>query len=575
MGRKIKSYDTKLTILLSRTTMMIFYYCSCFFSVLPTVSGLSPSSSSSAVISSASPLYLLTDPFSVNKDQYLLSRQQQHPAYLYCRHHRRSYRNRGLLASSYHEKSYRAHFSSAKNMIKNEDGIQLEENDDDATNPAHDTKNTPGQQEEDRMQNNSNNTSSFRLIQHMPWKRTLIGIGIYLFIGCLAYRTTFSSSSAAAVSSSSASKFSIIDGLYYTVTCLTTIGYGDLIPQTTLGKVSTALFGMTSILFWSTALGRIGAKLIDVETSVTAHLFRTHKKHRVYQYYETEIHKNNTKNNQNKNNETITTTNKQTSDATTRTVNETALFSSSSSSSSSKKKTWSALPLALIKSWSSLLASWWTSSWKGRVLVPMFKPVLVIVFGGWLIGTVEGWTWFDSIYYGFVTATTMGLGDYCPQSQLGRMVSIIVIPTLLTAAGDIFATLTRASIRHKQRRAFEQEFFHNNTNRNTKKKTTKGGGGGGGGESSEMTKHNMAAMDLNHDGKVSRAEYVLYMLMEMDIVRDDDVKELRNQFTQLDVTKSGYIEEEDFRIMEERRKNTQASLSLASSSSLSSSPSPQ
>ena len=166
----------------------------------------------------------------------------------------------------------------------------------------------------------------------------------------------------------------------------------------------------------------------------------------------------------------------------------------------------------------------------------------------------------------------MGLGDYCPQSQLGRMVSIIVIPTLLTAAGDIFATLTRASIRHKQRRAFEQEFFNNNTNRNKKTTTTKDGGGGGG-ESSGMPQHTMAAMDLNHDGKVSRAEYVLYMLMEMDIVRDDDVKELRNQFTQLDVTKSGYIEEEDFRIMEERRKNTQASLSLASSSSLS--PSPQ
>ena len=463
-------------------------------------------------------------------------------------------------------------------MITNEDGIQLEENDD-ATNPAHDTKNTPKEQEEDGMQNNSNNTSSFRLIHHIPWRRTLIGIGIYLFIGCLAYRTTFSSSSAAvsSSSSSSASKFSIIDGVYYTVTCLTTIGYGDLTPQTNVGKVSTALFGMTSLLFWSTALGRIGAKLIDVETSVTAQLFRTHKKHRVYQYYETEIHKNNTQNNQNKNNETITTTNKQTSDATARTVNETTLLSSSSSSSSSKKQTWSALPLALmIKSWSSVLASWWTSSWKGRVLVPMLKPVLVIVFGGGLIGTVEGWTWFDSIYYGFVTATTMGLGDYCPQSKLGRMVSIIVIPTLLTAAGEIFATLTRASIRHKQRRAFEQEFFHNNT-RNTKKTTQVGGGGGG--ESSGMTQHTMAAMDLNHDGKVSRAEYVLYMLMEMDIVRDDDVKELRNQFTQLDVTKSGYIEEEDFRIMEERRKNTQASLSSSSSSSSSSlslsSPSPQ
>ena len=55
----------------------------------------------------------------------------------------------------------------------------------------------------------------------------------------------------------------------------------------------------------------------------------------------------------------------------------------------------------------------------------------------------------------------------------------------------------------------------------------------------------LQAMDNNHDGKVDREEYVLFMLMEMGLVSKHEVDNLFEQFNRLDLTKSGYLCKED------------------------------
>ena len=68
-----------------------------------------------------------------------------------------------------------------------------------------------------------------------------------------------------------------------------------------------------------------------------------------------------------------------------------------------------------------------------------------------------------------------------------------------------------------------------------------------------LTKEKATEMDLNGDGKVSKEEYILYMLIEMDIVDHDEIDELKNQFERFDVTRSGYIESGDLEAMERFR----------------------
>jgi len=56
---------------------------------------------------------------------------------------------------------------------------------------------------------------------------------------------------------SSVEKWNYLDSLYFTVVTVTTIGYGDLVPQTNIGKIFTMFFAFLGIAtvfyFFSTA----------------------------------------------------------------------------------------------------------------------------------------------------------------------------------------------------------------------------------------------------------------------------------------------------------------------------------
>ena len=155
----------------------------------------------------------------------------------------------------------------------------------------------------------------------------------------------------------------------------------------------------------------------------------------------------------------------------------------------------------------------------------------MIVSSGSFIGRLEGWSWIDSIYFSFVTATTIGFGDYSPQTRAGRVLAIAMIPVLLAAAGDLFATIGLFVIRNRTHTLFQTQS-----------------------ERAEwLTESRVAEMDLDCDGKVSSAEYVVYMLLELERVDENELSELLDQFKRFDVTRSGYIEEGDLKAMQELR----------------------
>ena len=71
--------------------------------------------------------------------------------------------------------------------------------------------------------------TTFRLIRNNPQFRSLVyGVLLMLLAGTIFY--------------SLEEGWSVVDAFYFSVTTLTTVGLGDLTPQTTLGKLFTVVY---------------------------------------------------------------------------------------------------------------------------------------------------------------------------------------------------------------------------------------------------------------------------------------------------------------------------------------------
>ncbi len=53
--------------------------------------------------------------------------------------------------------------------------------------------------------------------------------------------------------------------------------------------------------------------------------------------------------------------------------------------------------------------------------------VLILVSGTLVYHAVEGWRYLDSFYFSVTTLTTVGLGDFAPKTDLGKLFTIAYI----------------------------------------------------------------------------------------------------------------------------------------------------
>jgi len=52
---------------------------------------------------------------------------------------------------------------------------------------------------------------------------------------------------------------------------------------------------------------------------------------------------------------------------------------------------------------------------------------LIIGLGSIVYHYLEGWSWIDSIYFSIITLTTIGYGDFSPQTDEGKVFTIFYI----------------------------------------------------------------------------------------------------------------------------------------------------
>jgi len=77
---------------------------------------------------------------------------------------------------------------------------------------------------------------------------------------------------------------------------------------------------------------------------------------------------------------------------------------------------------------------------------PVILTLAMIIYAlGRVIGRKEGWSRIDSTYYAFITATTVGYGDFHPQRKLGKMLAIAITFVGLILTGIVVALAVNAA----------------------------------------------------------------------------------------------------------------------------------
>jgi voltage-gated potassium channel Kch len=81
--------------------------------------------------------------------------------------------------------------------------------------------------------------------------------------------------------------------------------------------------------------------------------------------------------------------------------------------------------------------------WLGLPLLLSLAAAIAVL--GLVAGKKEGWSRFDSVYWSFVTATTVGYGDFRPTHRTSRVIAIMIALLGLTMTGILIAVAVHAA----------------------------------------------------------------------------------------------------------------------------------
>ena len=77
--------------------------------------------------------------------------------------------------------------------------------------------------------------------------------------------------------------------------------------------------------------------------------------------------------------------------------------------------------------------------------------LFIIVLIGQIVGRREAWSKFDAFYWSFITAITVGYGDFHPRKRLSKGLAV-----LTALVGVVFTGLIVAVALHAAQNAFQQ-----------------------------------------------------------------------------------------------------------------------
>ncbi len=77
---------------------------------------------------------------------------------------------------------------------------------------------------------------------------------------------------------------------------------------------------------------------------------------------------------------------------------------------------------------------------KKKYLTLILATISLLLIGSIFYHNIEGWGWLDSIYFSVITLTTVGYGDFSPQTDLGKIFTMFYV---VTGIGLMFSLINK------------------------------------------------------------------------------------------------------------------------------------
>ncbi len=320
-----------------------------------------------------------------------------------------------------------------------------------------------------------------------------MAISFYFFLGILAFPFWLEP------------KWTIIDALYFSMTTLTTVGYGDLVVsggnnlRGILGKAFVLFFNVYAVCISVSALGVIAKLALNQERKLVAKAKEKARSQLIQMF--------NTDENEDDDEDYLDEEDCDEEEEECRWIDH--IYDDHCDPSDK--------PISLLG-----VLFWGIKRQSINFILLSFIAVFM--------KRAEGWSLIDVLYYWNCTATTIGFGDLCPKTQIGRLLAVFFIPLSVVTLGEVIANCF-AYITSRAAAKAEKDFIRR-----------------------EITLSDLEYLDANGDGRVDELEFVTFMLLAMQKVDMRMMNDLKHLFHALDVGKDGFIQKEDLITLRQRKR---------------------
>ena len=81
---------------------------------------------------------------------------------------------------------------------------------------------------------------------------------------------------------------------------------------------------------------------------------------------------------------------------------------------------------------------------KKRIIRALLIFILLILIGGFIYHSIEGWRYLDSVYFSAITVTTIGYGDLYPKTDAGKIFTIFFALAGISMVLYLFSIIGRS-----------------------------------------------------------------------------------------------------------------------------------